>query len=210
MNILAVVAHPDDEVYIFGTLMKHKEAGDNIMICYMTLGRDELKEKNAETLNGIKDILNSKYITFMYPDQTLDTIKISELSARLSKVVEDFNPDVVYTHINDLNLDHRLTREATLIACRPYTSTAKEIYGFEVQSNNLVPDYEFKPLYFNDISNHIQIKMIAYTMYGYEIDRKQTKELILNRNTFWGLVYDTKFMEAFEIIRIINKEKRKV
>jgi LmbE family N-acetylglucosaminyl deacetylase len=205
MNVLAVVAHPDDEVFIFGTLMKHKEAGDNIMICYMTLGRDELKDKNIETINNIRDMLNSEFITFMYPDQSLDVIKISEISSKISLVVEKFNPDIVYTHINDLNSDHRLTREATLIACRPYTSNVKEIYGFEVQSNNNVPDYDFKPLYFNDISNYFQIKMIAFAMYSYEIARKRTKELILNRNVYWGLLHDTKFMEAFEIIKIINK-----
>ena len=38
MNIMAVFAHPDDELGCTGTLKKHAERGDNVMLVWTTHG----------------------------------------------------------------------------------------------------------------------------------------------------------------------------
>ncbi|MHA1352788.1 MAG: PIG-L deacetylase family protein [Candidatus Heimdallarchaeaceae archaeon] len=39
LNVLAIFAHPDDEVGAIGTLLNHIEEGDNVDILLLTRGR---------------------------------------------------------------------------------------------------------------------------------------------------------------------------
>ena len=54
------------------------------------------------------------------PDNQLDTVPMLELVKMIEGAVARYRPDIVYTHTpQDLNIDHRVTCEATIEACRP-------------------------------------------------------------------------------------------
>ncbi len=113
-NVLAVFAHPDDEVLgAGGTLAKHAENGDKVGIVILAdRGMYPAVSNAAKTLTGSDCVFCRDF-----PDQALDTIPLTSLIS----VVEEYDwADVVYTHHpGDLNQDHALTAQAVLTAFRP-------------------------------------------------------------------------------------------
>ena len=145
MNILIVVAHPDDEVLgMGGTIAKHSSNGDKVSIIYLTTGitsrrnpgysnkssyeitnkdqkllDEEIKKLKIDALksNKILGITNSLFCDF--PDNELDSISRLEIIKVIEKQIEKINPDIVYTnHYGDLNIDHKIVYESCLTACR--------------------------------------------------------------------------------------------
>ena len=54
MNILVIIAHPDDEVLgMGGTILKHAKNGDRVTVAYLTTGITSRRSINYKT--------NSKY-----------------------------------------------------------------------------------------------------------------------------------------------------
>ena len=90
----------------------------------------------------------------------MDTIPIITFSKLIEKHIIEFKPDTIFTHSkNDLNIDHKITHDATLIATRPkkFNNTLKEILCFEIlSSSNLNLEYPFNPNFFIDITNEIK------------------------------------------------------
>ena len=145
-NILIVAAHPDDEVLgCGGTIIKHVEHGDEINLLFMTDGAssrpdtsdENIKErlqasKLAKTVLGVKSV---KYLNF--PDNAMDSIPLLNIIKKIELLINKLKPSIIYTHhFGDLNVDHQLTNDAVMTACRPTpNSTVREIYGFEVLSN---------------------------------------------------------------------------
>jgi LmbE family N-acetylglucosaminyl deacetylase len=66
-------------------------------------------------------ILGVDSLTFyQLPDNAFDTISLLSIVRIVEREVEEFTPDVTFTHFaHDLNIDHRRTFEAVLTACRP-------------------------------------------------------------------------------------------
>ena len=67
----------------------------------------------------------------------MDTVALIDVIKEIELAKEELCPDVIYTHsAADLNVDHRITLEATLTAFRPQpTEKYTEIISFEVQSS---------------------------------------------------------------------------
>lgn len=91
----------------------------------------------------------------------------------LEPIVRKIQPERVYTHHQgDLNVDHRVTHQAMLTACRPLSgSSVREILAFEVMSSTewatpgLAP---FVPNAFVDISGYLPKKLEALAAYELE------------------------------------------
>ena len=55
MNILIIVAHPDDEVLgMGGTILKHTTKGDNVTIAYLTTGITSRRGNNYTNVSDYK------------------------------------------------------------------------------------------------------------------------------------------------------------
>ncbi|WP_416840414.1 PIG-L deacetylase family protein [Haloferax sp. DFSO52] len=117
MEILAIVAHPDDaEIFCGGTLAKHADRGDDITIAYMTRGeyggfdtteaavaatREEEAERAADVLGAEATFLDFKDGRIEY-----------SLENRLTLVdtIRKHDPDLIITHYrDDMHPDHRET-----------------------------------------------------------------------------------------------------
>lgn len=125
-NVLFVVAHADDECISFGgTLAKHVADGDKVRGLILSPGvgsrdgsRDGIPARIAMCIKA-SDIIGYHVEIMDWPDQRFDTRPQLELNKEIERVVDEFKPDIVYTHWDqDNNLDHRLVSQACQVACR--------------------------------------------------------------------------------------------
>lgn len=219
-TVLAVVAHPDDEVLgCGGALARHVADGDDVYVVYLTNGvgarssevADLTDRKIAtEKANKIIGITESYYLEF--PDNQMDSIPLLEVVKAVEALVDNVVPDIIYTHyFGDLNIDHRITYQAVITACRPMPKTSvREIYAFEIVSSTdwgvgLFPT--FSPNYYVSIEDVLQKKIDALNAYEIEMRAPphsrsidHIKSLAIHRGHSVGLAY----AEAYVLIRFIN------
>lgn len=182
MNILVVVAHADDEALgCGGTIARHVAEGDNVSVIYMADGitsrTDEITEveQRQSTAEKVQPVLGINKAYFLgFPDNRLDSLSLLDVVQPLEKIINELAPTIIYTHhYGDLNIDHRITHNAVMTACRPQPgSTVRKIFTFEVMSSTewnspeLTP---FLPNHFVDISDYLDVKMQALDVYELEM-----------------------------------------
>jgi len=182
-TVLVVAAHPDDETLGCGaTLAKHAVCGDTVYVIFMADGvgsrlfnspEDEAyRSSAAESACAILGVHSIDH--FGFKDNRLDSYDLLDLVQRLESKLAIINPDIIYTHnASDLNVDHRLTYQTVMTACRPLPgSNLRAILSFEVPSStewspsHLPP---FKPNYFVDIGGYLERKLDALNEYQLEM-----------------------------------------
>lgn len=206
MNVLAVFAHPDDEVLgAGGTLAKHAENGDEVWLCYLSY-RDHLRKPRAAASIALGVPVTSGTV-MQLPDQKFDTVAFLDITQFLE--LQNFDPDVIYTHHpQDLNLDHALTARAALTAFRPKPDTKpRTILAAEVLSST---EWTFPPAfkanYFVALSGaQLQKKVDALACYESEVrDWPHPRSALGIRNlaAYRGQQCGVEAAEAFEVLRI--------
>jgi len=180
MKILVVAAHPDDEVLgVGGTIAKHVQEGDEVFVCVFSEGRAEpvsLQEKGELKQNALDSskLLGVKKTVFLrLPDQKFDSLPILHIIQKLEDFVNEVKPDIVYTHNeSDLNRDHRVAFEASMVAARPHGGTVKKILSYEVPSSTELASPEsrkiFSPNLYINIEKTLDKKLEAMKIYGSE------------------------------------------
>ena len=183
-KVLIVVAHPDDEVFGCGGLIKKLSLNkNNICVVSFTNGVGsrpnqkitQIKEREKSSKNASK-ILGFKWLAqYDYSDNELDKVSLLEIIKILEKHKKKFNPQIVLTHnFSDLNIDHRKIAEATLTAFRPEPKEKLEQFiTFEVPSATdfriLKNKKNFLPNYFVNIEKNMNAKIKAIKCYKKEL-----------------------------------------
>ncbi|NSJ91740.1 PIG-L family deacetylase [Coprococcus sp. MSK.21.13] len=224
-KILVIAAHPDDEILgVGGTVLKHSVNGDKCFALILGEGMtsrydkrelaDSIKvEKLHEDTYKAGEIIGYKKIYMEnLPDNRFDSIPLLDVVKIIEKYIEDIKPDIIYTHFGgDLNIDHKITFEAVLTASRPIGQEyVKEIYAFETVSStewNFNGRDGFKPNYFVDITETLDMKLKAMECYKSEL--KEFPHPRSNKNLKasalkWGSVVSRMYAEAFQVVRIIK------
>ena len=235
MKILIIVAHPDDEVLgMGGTIAKHSKNGDDVTVAYLTTGitarrssdyrnsssydlsknniqknKKQISQLQVNAKESSKILGVKKTIFYDYPDNELDSIPLVKIVKTIEEIISKEKPDMVYTsHSKDLNIDHRITCKATLIACKSTSFLIKEILCFEIYSSTeWTFSYDFKPNYFVDIEKELNKKMNAMKKYKNEIRKfphPRSLENIKNSAKRWGTVCGFNAAEAFQIAHKIQ------
>lgn len=223
-RILVVAAHPDDEILgCGGTIARLVDEGHEAFALILGEGftsRDEKRDrmKRAKELSGLKKqmlrankILGVKRVfSFEFPDNRFDAVPLLDIVKTIEKIKAEIEPVIIFTHhLNDLNVDHRVTFQAVITACRPLrTSTVKQICCFEVlSSTEWAWPSDFRPNYYVSVNDHIQKKIKALRCYLSEIkpwphprSAKAVKTLAEKRGCEVGMTS----AEAFEIVRMIG------
>lgn len=223
-RILVVAAHPDDEVLgCGGTIAKYSKEGSKIYTLILGEGitsRDEARireeregiiktlkadARKANSIIGVEDIFIHDL-----PDNRFDTVALLDCVKIIEKIKDKVRPEVIYTHHGgDLNIDHRITYNAVLTACRPTKDEmVKEIYSFEVPSSTeWTYPCTFNPNIFIDISETIDKKVEALKIYKTELrdfPHPRSEEAVRAIATRWGSISGLRAAEAFEAIRIVR------
>ena len=211
MNILVIAPHPDDEVLGMGGTIKKLSKKNKIILCVVSEGATaQYKDKKMikvrrDSCKKTAKILGISQIQFLdYPDMRLNLSHL-DINKKLEEIIEKYKPEIVYTAPkNDLNLDHQVVFNSTLVACRP-KSGVKQILCYEIQGNTKVP---FVPNVFENIEKEFSYKIKGFKMYKSEIEEFPNPRSIIaieNLAIMRGIESGFKKAEAFELIKKIKK-----
>ena len=211
MKILVIAPHPDDEVLGMGGTIKKLSKKNKIILCVVSEGataqykdKKMIKVRRDSCKKAAKILGISQTIFLDYPDMRLNLSHL-DINKKLEEIVEKYRPEIVYTAPkNDLNLDHQMVFNSTLVACRP-KSGVKQILCYEIQGNTKVP---FVPNVFENIEKEFPYKIKGFKMYKSEIEEfpnPRSIAAIENLAIQRGIESGTKKAEAFELIRVVNQ-----
>ena len=223
-KILIVAAHPDDEVLgCFGTVARLIQEGYEAYTLILGEGktsRDEERQvdnrkddiailnceiKDANDVIGIKNVFVESF-----PDNRFDSVDLLDIIKVISKVKEEVQPDIIFTHYEyDLNVDHQVTYQAVITATRPMENECvKEIYSFEIlSSTEWNYPLSFAPDTFYEIDTTLDLKIEAMHKYTSELcdyPHPRSLEGITLNAKYQGMRVGKKYVEAFKSIRVIR------
>ena len=220
MRILVVAAHPDDEILgCGGTLLAHRDAGDEIALLFLTdgvgaRGHGAAGSERQHASETVARKLNASVHRCQFRDNQLDSHPLLEIVQAIEKIVNQYHPVRIYTHHHgDLNIDHEICHRAVLTACRPQPNhPVEQIFCFEVNSatewNTPVAALAFLPSYFVDISSHTVEKRDLLNCYQQELrpfPHSRSPEAIAARDRVRGNSVGLEAAEAFMLVRWIER-----
>jgi LmbE family N-acetylglucosaminyl deacetylase len=217
-RVLVVAVHPDDETLgCAGTLLKHKDQGDEIYWMIITSIRNHpngypisVVEKRDQTIKAVADAYGfNGVVELNIPTTLVDKSDLGLLVSKAGKSIDDIKPDVVYLmHEHDVHSDHRVSF-AAIYSClksfrHPYV---KRIYSFESLSETefavATASNTFIPNVFVDITDYIDKKLGIMSMYDTELMEEpyprslsSIKSLARVRGSRAGVMY----AEAFQLL----------
>ncbi len=217
MNVLVVGAHPDDEVLgLGGTLIRHVQQKD---IVFPAIFADASQVRySEEQRGGLKDActksceeLGIQPPEFLgFPDQKLDTYSQIDLTKAIENLILKHHCEIVYTHhFGDINRDHQLLHEATLVATRPKPGgIVKQVLCYSVPSSSEWAPFRvahaFLPNWFVDISSTLSQKLRALAHYSSETPpypHPRSLEAIEAQAKYWGSSVGFEYAEPFMLMR---------
>jgi N-acetylglucosamine malate deacetylase 1 len=223
MNVLAVVAHPDDELIgCGGTLRKLVDEGHQTYTCVLSASADarhnrpdiaRLREVEAESARmvGIAASVHHEY-----PNIQFNVVPHLDMVRSIEEAILRFRPEWVFTHHpGDLNVDHRVCYEATTAAVmlpqrlsRDVPPTLiKKVFLFEIPSSTdwaHAPQVSFRPNAFFDVSTTFQTKMAALRHFEGALKphpHSRSEENIMALARLRGAQVGIELAEAFCLVR---------
>lgn len=212
MNILIVVAHPDDEVLMAGgAISKWVGEGHKVNVLWVC-ENDSLRYGGstvAEHSQEVADYLGFSYASLEYPDQSLDSCSLVNLADKVADVVRRTVPDLVVTHWEgDLNRDHKVVREAVMVATRPKCDSPRfDLWeGYVPTSSEWAFGQQFSPNLFVDIGTGMASKLCAMKLYKTEVQSKGPRSIDGMEATakHWGCMVGMAYAEPFRVIRSLK------
>lgn len=225
MSTLVVAAHPDDEVLgCGGTMARLSASGERVHVLILGEGATSRADQRTETdaevaaLIGMTEKASALLgvASFRHaglPDNRFDSIDVLDIAKEVERVVAELRPTAVYTHHRgDLNVDHRATHAAVLIATRPLPgrSTA-EVLAFEVLSSTewaFGSSAEgFHPNVFIDITSSLEAKQAALSAYAAEMrpaPHPRSHATVAALAALRGSTVGVAAAEAFELVRSVR------
>lgn len=162
------------------------------------------------------ELLGAKEVFFGdLPDMRLDQVPHTEVNAVIENIVDEIQPDVVFTHhYGDVNLDHQMCYRSTLVATRPSVgSCVKKLYTYEVLSatewQSSSSPHAFIPNTYEEVTEEqLNAKKEALKIYSMEFRKfphTRSAEAIDNLAAFRGQSVGVMAAEAFCLLREVIK-----
>ena len=192
MNVLAIVAHPDDmEFCCAGTLAKCVKRGDRVICCHVSSGSlgsvtippEELRPMRAQEAKNAGALAGIEVISGGFDDlEIYDNNK--EARDKIVDIIRYANPDFIITHYpEDYMADHtavsRLTFDASFAATLTnYTDYCHKYSDPNGEPAKLCPIYympdeggfKSNPTEYVDITNEIDLKIEMLKCHKSQID----------------------------------------
>lgn len=172
-KVLIVAVHPDDETLgCGGTILKHKENGDQIYWLILTQAN-----KNITKYPGIVNIqanyVNQVAQEYKFDDwrhlsfltTTLDEYPLIDIIKEISKYINEIKPSIIYYHhFADVHSDHRVASEAITSCTKNFRYPfIEKILLFETLSETefapSIRNNAFVPNVFSDITPFMEKKL---------------------------------------------------
>lgn len=172
-NILFVAVHPDDETLgSGGTILKHKENGDQVFWLIITKANQKIvnlpnfeviQKEYIDRVAKEYDLDGWKQLDFL--TTALDQYPLGDIIIEISNYISNIKPDVIYLHhFADVHSDHRIAFDAV------YSCTKNFRYPFigrillyetlsETEFAPAIRNNAFVPNVFNDITQYMEKKL---------------------------------------------------
>jgi LmbE family N-acetylglucosaminyl deacetylase len=210
MNVVAIGANPDDvEIGVGGTLARHVKEGDKVFILHMvSTGYDDpITKRIWRTDNTTKEqakkaakIIGAELHMLDFKDRQ---VPFDEKSIVLvDRFLREHSIHVVYTHWEgDSHQDHINTHKTVMAAAR-YIGN---IYLFEQIPLPRANVVSAEPKYYVDITDFMQIKLEALSVYKSEIGKNSNLlEGVKALARYRGIQCNRKYAEAFEVVKEVK------
>tara|TARA_B100001996_G_scaffold123502_1_gene93455 strand:- start:671 stop:1327 length:657 start_codon:yes stop_codon:yes gene_type:complete len=217
MNVMAIGAHPDDiEFGCGGTLIKHKDMGNDVTYVCMTDTEsvDATEGKVIRTQSQLKsetqcaaDVLGVDRIHYL-PFKDLHVPFSFESVSALETLIKQFQIDTIYTHwSSDSNQDHIATFKTTMAAAR----YVPNVYCYEQIP---IPRHTDNPMRINtytDITDSFDDKIKAAECHKSQFKKYKSAGFDVTENLttlakFRGIQANCKYAEGFQIIKQVEVE----
>ena len=225
--ILVVAAHPDDEVLGCGaSIAKWTASGHIVHVLIMAEGatsRGQTRDRkvNSEKLSSLEKSANragkilgvTSVKLLNFPDNRMDSVDRLDIIKAVEEEIARLKPHTVITHhCGDVNIDHRITHEAVITACRPQPShSVKLILAFEIVSSTewqtIGSNFVFQPNWFENVAESFELKIKALGCYQSEMrewPHQRYEKNIKNLAQYRASAIGFEVVESFMLLRSIN------
>ncbi len=222
-SVLFISVHPDDETLgCGGTIIKHKQAGDNIYWLNITSPTPNhpygFTSKMIDDRQALVDRICQVYgfvdsFNLNLPTQMLDTINTNQLIGDVDKVITTIKPAIIYMpNRSDVHSDHRVAFNAIYACTKNFRKPfIKKLLMYETLSETeftpALQENAFIPNYYVDISNLMDKKMDVFKLYDTEImpdPYPRSLHAIQALAAYRGSRIGVSYAEAFMCILDIN------
>ena len=212
-TIIAIFAHPDDELGAVGTLANHVERGDKVILAWTTKGElttlfpdnpseEEVKRMRVQHGEEIRKILGADSIKFFDMGDSLVEYNFQN-RVEIAKFYADVKPDAIITWgENNSHSDHRITGDLALLAIQsariakvvekePHRKNVKFLRYWEKQS--------LFPTKFIDVTEVMDKVTECGNYYGEIYSWKSVEKWMKNSRISKGMESGVDFAEKFNI-----------
>lgn len=210
MNILAIGAHLDDiEIAVGGALAKAVIHGHNVKTLIMSKSgytnkdgsvqrtNEDAVREGTEALNKL-GVTNIEILDF----NTKDIPFVSDVVNAIDLCIDDFNPDIIFTHHPfDTHQAHVGVCKSTIAAARRKNT----VFFYEPISPSGRSYVAFRPQLYVCIDETIERKVEALRTHKTEYNKLGGEDWVVGvhaRCAYRGYEMGKKYAEAFEILRL--------
>ncbi|CAG1022529.1 PIG-L family deacetylase [Methylomonas sp. LL1] len=219
-HVIVVAPHPDDETLgCGGTLLKHRQAGDQIhwlLLTAMTPERgfteQRISAREAEIAEVSRRYGFASVNALGFPTARLDAIAKGDLIAEIAGVFQTVKPEVVYLPFRgDVHSDHAVAADAVMSCCKWFrNASVKRILAYETLSETefgISPDTQgFRPNVFVDIGAYLEQKLDMLHIFDGELGEfpfPRSDDAVCALARFRGAASGCQAAEAFMLLREI-------
>lgn len=205
MKVLVFGAHPDDlEIGMGGTIAKHVDVGDDVVMIVGTVPSQQQRRKDeatkgAEILGGELRFLEIESDEFEYNRR---------LVGQIDALLKEIDPELVYTHWDqDSHQDHNNLSRGVMSATRK--NRCSVLMYEQTIPGGIVPG-GFKAQSFVDVSPYIDRKIASIRAHEsqHEVNGDLWLQGVRGRASYRGFQINVEYAEAFEVIKEIETNFR--
>lgn len=172
-KVLVIAVHPDDETLgCGGTILKHKEQGDEVHWLILTKANQKITsiqnivEVQRRYIGQVALKYNfDKWHQLEFLTTELDQYPLGEIIGEISSVIKAVTPSIIYFHHHaDVHSDHRVAFDAIISSTKNFRHPFIErLLLFETLSETefapAIRSNAFVPNVFNDITPYMDKKL---------------------------------------------------
>ncbi len=219
-RVMVIAPHPDDETLgVGGTIAKYSAQCAEVFVLVVSghlpplYSREDYNKTVFEAKSAFEllDVAQSEFLEI--PATMIDDQPRHEVNEEISRVVNDFDPNIVFCPYPDRHVDHRLVFDSVMVATRPVgvgrnieiVATYETLSETHWNAPHIEPN--FTPNWVVDISNHIEKKLDALRCYKSQISDfpgSRSIEAVEALAKFRGTQAGFGYGEGFHIVRMVS------